>query len=94
MVNSIGLRSAVSVLCQIEYILYEKRNVSRMTKIPLSVKTLYIKKLYSKNIINIVILNWPSYRFEVSCIGQRPWEADQGPVTGPVQNHLINNIMI
>ena len=43
-----------------------------------------------------VISYWPSYRFEVSCIGPRPKAStsDRGPVTGPKRNHLINDIFI
>ena len=49
-------------------------------------------------VINQVILYWLSYMSKVSCIGprQRPRTntADLGPVTEPIQNHLINDIFI
>ena len=49
-------------------------------------------------VINQVISYWLSYRSEVSCIGPRrrpsTYTADQGPVTEPIRNHLINDIFI
>ena len=36
-----------------------------------------------------MILDWPSYRSEVSCMAIQLW-----PVTGPIQNHLINNTIV
>ena len=52
-------------------------------------------QLINKNLINQVISYWTSYRSSVSCIGPRPWSntANLGPVTGPIQNNLINNII-
>ena len=48
--------------------------------------------------INQVILYWPSYRSLVSCIVSLPWpwtnKAKHGPVTGPIWNHLVNNISL
>ena len=52
--------------------------------------------------IERVFINFPivpdyNYRYEVSCIGPRPRPrtntADLGPVTEPIRNHLINNII-
>ena len=42
-------------------------------------------QLINKNLINQVISYWTSYRSSVSCIG---------PVTGPIRNNLINNIIV
>ena len=44
----------------------------------------------NKIVINQVISYWPSYRSSASCIGP----ADLGPVTGPIRNYLINNIIL
>ena len=59
---------------------------------PLESKILH-KKLYY-NFINQVISYWPSYRSKVCCIGPRANTADQGPVTGPIRNYLINDNFI
>ena len=51
-------------------------------------------KLIIKIVINQVISYWSSYGSSVGCIG--PWSntADLGPVTGPIRNYLINNVII
>ena len=41
------------------------------------------------NVINQVILYWPSYKSEVCCIGP----AERGLVTWPIRNYLINELI-
>ena len=54
--------------------------------------------LINKIVINQVISHWPSYGSSICCIG--PWPlasantADLRPVTGPIRNYLINNIIV
>ena len=57
---------------------------------------IYFYKLINKIVINQVISYWPSFRSSVDCIGLRPRgnTADLGPVTGPIRNYLINNIIV
>ena len=55
----------------------------------------FFYKLINKIVINQVISYWSSYRSWVCCIGPRPRTntAYLGPVTGPIRNYLINNII-
>ena len=50
-------------------------------------------QLINKNLINQVISYWTSYRSSVS-LRPRSNTANLGPVTGPIRNNLINNIII
>ena len=59
----------------------------------LSKGTIQIEKLIDKIVIKQVISYWPSYRSPASC-PPRANTADLGPVTGPIRNNLINNIII
>ena len=52
-----------------------------MTQTYLPSKVLYIKYLINKNVIYKVFLYWPSYRANT-------------PVTGPIRNHLIDNVIV
>ena len=66
---------------------------------------IYFYKLINKIVINQVISYWPSYGSSVGCIGPRSAvlalglrpranTVDLGPVTRPIRNYLINNIIV
>ena len=61
----------------------------------LSSKNDFINKI----VINQLMLYWPSYGSLVCCTGPQPtawgqYTAVLRPETGPIQNYLINNIII
>ena len=64
-----------------------------MARTHLPLKTIYFKKFIHRNVICQLILNWPCYTSDFSCIGASANTANLGPLTGPIRNHLIDNII-